>query len=168
MKWQDRLVLNWYIREFGAAFEGAEVDGEYAIRITFSSPIRFDGDVPWSTEVLTVVAFRRTRRKYKWVPWRGDALYDWNKQQLMFPRGGRIFVLFTPGEIREWETLEGELPDPKIGNVGIKISVPWDPVGEIPELRELGTVEYFACGSGWQKSPPQQGGDFARNSPPST
>jgi hypothetical protein len=114
INWQGKPIINWFLKELFTTYSNETKEDRFVLEIRFKKPrnVEIEGN-EYSLTGISCSADREYRKKKKWVYWSGDALFDWNSNQLTVPANVEIVGNWVETDLREWEDFNGDLPKPE-------------------------------------------------------
>lgn len=109
---EGKPVLNWFMNELAKRHSDART--AVHLEVKFNQPITLQGDN--GTQQVTriaVVASRVCKAKHGMVQTTGDAMYDWQSGQAVWPIGGALKGQISDEMIAAWEDYTGVIPTEK-------------------------------------------------------
>jgi hypothetical protein len=109
---EGKRVLDWFMKELVTHHSDATQPVCLDVRFKQSVTIWSDNGTQDVTRIL-VIAHRVCKAKRGMVQVTGDALYDWQTEQIKWPIGGMLHAYVTSDMIADWEDYAGDIPSEK-------------------------------------------------------
>ena len=108
---EGQSVAEWLKRELYTTYREVEGKGWYTLLIDFSRPTELSiAGKSYPIRALRISVLRSHERRTRQIQWGGQALYDWQKGQLLLPAGGNLVTTGLKPDLSDWEPFEGEFP----------------------------------------------------------
>ena len=109
LKLEGKCVLGWFMKELATIHSDASESVRMEVR--FKRPITLQAD-NGTQEVtrISVLAQRTCKAKRGMVQATGDAMWDWQADQAIWPIGGELHFVETAEMVANWEDYTGEIP----------------------------------------------------------
>jgi hypothetical protein len=109
---EDKPVLDWFMKELATRHSDARES--VRLEVNFKQPVTLhdDSGTHEVTDML-VIAHRICKAKHGMVRATGDAMYDWQSEQFVWPINGVLKFEISDEMIAAWEDYKGKIPTEK-------------------------------------------------------
>ncbi|MDQ3814979.1 MAG: restriction endonuclease [Armatimonadota bacterium] len=109
---EGKRVLDWFMKRL--VTHHSDATKAVRLEVKFKQPVTLQGD-NGTQEVtrISVMAHRICKAKRGMVQATGDAMYDWQAEQIAWPIGGVLHFHCNSDMVAAWENYTGEIPSEK-------------------------------------------------------
>ena len=138
--WKNYSVFDMFQKKLVSVHDEEKQGGWHEFTVDFKRPRRLSiKSKKYLVKVVKFRVLREYRKKVKWLPFNGDAYFDWNAYKIIFPSQSTIWSEAFNSYFSDWDNYDGEIP-PSTGVLDLSYTAyfkQFDPNTDLPDLYEM-------------------------------
>ena len=138
--WKNCSFLDMFQKKLVTEYNEVKQVGGHEFTVRFERPRRLSINAKiYLVKGANFRVLRECRKKIKWVPFSGEAYFDWNKSKIMVPSQSTIYSGSFRADLSDWDDYDGKIP-PATGFLDCRLTAfieHFDPNKNLPDLDEM-------------------------------
>ena len=138
--WKNFRILDMFRKKLVSVHGEEKQGGWHEFKVDCKRPRRFSiNSKKYLVKDVKFRVLREYRTKIKWIPFNGEAYFDWNVSKIIIPSQSTIWSTAFKSDFSDWDDYDGELPH-STGVLDLRYTAflkQFDPNTDLPDLYEM-------------------------------